>query len=119
MAENSPHHGHKWMPVIYASYYGILKDIAHKHGYALAVHGSFTRDMDLIAVPWIDSPSSHEELLSEMFDAIGYDRHWETPYSSKALKPHGRIAYTLPTGAGGYVDISIMSVFPQPYFPVK
>lgn len=116
MAENSPHHGHKWMPVLYATYFGLLQEIANRHGYALAVHGSFTRDMDLIAVPWIESPSTHEAMLQEMCEMIGYEKIRETPYSSKEEKPHGRTAYTLPTGAGGYVDISIMSVFPLPIF---
>ena len=116
MAQDSPDHGNKWMPVLYATYYGILKEIAKNHGYALAVHGSFVKDMDLIAVPWVDFPSAHETMLQEMYEMIGYDRGKNAlPYTSKENKPHGRTSYTIPTGAGGYVDISITSVlFYQP-----
>lgn len=105
------HHGHKWMPCMYFTLYGILIEIARKHGYALAVHGSLTRDMDLIAVPWIEHVSSHLELLAEIYESVGINKVDGTlPYSSIEIRPHGRIAYTIPTGGGGYVDISIMNI---------
>ena len=31
----------------------MLCDVAREMGYALALHGSMNRDMDLIAVPWV------------------------------------------------------------------
>ena len=99
-----------WMPVMYANYYGIMKEIAAKYGYAIAIHGSMTRDLDLIAVPWVEEPGAVLDMFREFNDAIGMDyQNFDTPYSTiPTLKPHGRIAYTLPTGAGGYVDISVM-----------
>jgi len=106
--EEKPHHGNKWMPVMYVNYYGILKDISLKHGYALTVHGSITRDFDLVAIPWIENPSPHADLLTEIRDMIGSHRPNGEPYDSMEEKPHGRIAYTIGCGAGGYFDISIM-----------
>lgn len=99
---------------MYASFFGILQNIANEHGYALAVHGSFTRDMDLIAVPWIEEPKPHLDMLREMFKVIGWSSSDDVPYhGSSEQKPHGRVAYTIHTGGGGYVDISII----QPQAP--
>lgn len=103
------HHGHKWIAVIYATYFGMLKEIAEQHGYALAVHGSFTRDMDLIAVPWINNADDPMLMLAEMKKKVGFVVEGEVnPYDSIGNKPHGRIAYTIAIGGGGYIDISVM-----------
>ena len=32
------HHGNKWMPVMYVTYYGMLSEIAREYGYSFAVH---------------------------------------------------------------------------------
>ena len=105
-----PGHGNKWLPVLYATYFGLFKASAEKHGYALALHGSFVRDMDLILVPLTDTAEDPEIILEEWFGIVGYTRPdgskaWSTTPSNK---PHGRISYTLATGAGGYVDVSVM-----------
>jgi hypothetical protein len=110
MSTDKPHHGNKWMPALYACYFGILKEIAQNHGYALAVHGSFSRDMDLIAVPWIEDVKPQLDMLREFCKAIGIGRTSnELPYDSIEERPHGRTSYTIGTGGGGYVDISIFS----------
>lgn len=97
-----------WYPILYASYYPILRDIAYEHGYALAIHGSMRRDFDLIAVAWTETAKPHEEMLAEMSKIIGMDFGNEQPYASKEMKPHGRIGYTFHAGGGGYFDISII-----------
>lgn len=33
---------------------GPLRDIAREHGYALSVHGSVARDIDIVAIPWVE-----------------------------------------------------------------
>jgi len=105
-AEPKPHHGHRWMPALYVTYFGMLTKVANAHGYALAVHGTVDRDLDVVAIPWVETPSSHDDLLVALDETIGYEFTNE-PYSSKAEKPGGRMAYTLPLGSGGYLDISI------------
>lgn len=115
--KNKPHHGNKWMPVLYACYYGILKDIAHEYGYALAIHGSLTRDFDLIAVPWIENPKDHLEMLDKFAEALGTVRFEGKPYNSCEQKPHNRMTYTIPSGGGGYLDISI--IVPQSFRDIE
>lgn len=98
-------HGHKWMPVMYATYFGIFKEIAEKHGYALALHGSMVRDLDLIAIPWVETPTSPDALIHDLCKAIGY---LEPKKPVPEIRPHGRISYAISTGGGGYLDISVM-----------
>lgn len=101
----------------YVAFYPMLHAVAKRHGYALAVHGSFHRDCDLIAVPWVDGASEPLKLIKAMKKAIGaVTHHEETDYlirdCSPTQKPHGRIAYSLHVTNkgmyGGYFDISVM-----------
>ena len=104
---NNAANTNKWLPIIYANYYPILRSIAFEHGYALALHGSLVNDMDLIAVPWSDDAEEPLKMLAAMCMALGRHDLGE-PFDSQGEKPHGRIAYTIIAGGGGYLDISIM-----------
>jgi hypothetical protein len=55
----------KAKPHFYAVCLPGLQEIARNLGYNLVVHGSMNRDLDLIAIPWIDEPKEHLELLEE------------------------------------------------------
>jgi hypothetical protein len=101
----------------YVAIYPMLQQIAKRHGYALAVHGSLHRDLDLIAVPWIEEASDPLTLIRAIKKATRtVTHHEETDHLSKDCapnqKPHGRIAYSLHVTNsgmyGGYLDISVM-----------
>lgn len=66
-----------------------LREVAREHGWALAVHGSLNRDIDLIAAPWIETAASWYDLMCAMRKAIGKE------LGSLSNKPHGRIAFIL------------------------
>jgi hypothetical protein len=104
----------------YVAIYAGLCDIARKHGYALAIHGSVATDMDLLAVPWTEEAVSGEDLIAALaahiskcttdFDptpgAMGMPD--ERLYSlTPEVRSHGRIAWLL---AYKWValDISVM-----------
>jgi hypothetical protein len=97
----------KWLPAIYASYYPILRDIAYEHGYALAIHGTLTRDFDLIAVAWTEEAKEPIDLLTAIANKLN-TWYGDKPYYAFEEKPHGRIGYCVSTGGGGYFDISII-----------
>lgn len=102
---------------MYAQYYGMLTSIAAEHGYAIALHGSFTRDLDLVAVPWTQAASLPAVLLKAVFECIGWTHDEDTAervYQDRTEQPHGRTSYAIPTGAGGYIDLSIMQLTNQP-----
>src|SRR5688572_12345453 len=57
-------------PQLYAYYFLQLKEIAREFGYNLVVHGSMARDLDLIAIPWVDDPKPELELIHALHKHI-------------------------------------------------
>ena len=101
----------------YAALYPMLQQIAKRHGYALAVHGSLHRDFDLVAIPWIEEASSPLTLIKAIKKATRtVTQHEQTDHHFKdcrpTQKPHGRVSYSLHVTNsgmyGGYLDISVM-----------
>ena len=41
---------------LYVVCFPALAEVARAHGYALMVHGTVARDLDLVACPWTESP---------------------------------------------------------------
>ena len=113
---SAEHHRTWLMPVLAAAYLDRLLEpiraLARVKGYAVAVHGSVARDIDLVAVPWTDDAASAEDLVSAVHDAVrskldgaGYIPPDDT---RGAKKPHGRRAWTIILGSGVYIDLSVM-----------
>lgn len=79
-----------------AFYRSIIPNIsaaAREHGYAIGVHGSLRRDLDLIAAPWIDGHSNIDDLARAIHKAAcGL---WQATYAW-APKPCGRVAVSFP-----------------------
>ena len=101
----------------YVAFYPMLHAIAKRHGYALAIHGSFHRDCDMIAVPWVEEASEPLKLIKALKKALGAVTHHEDADDlvkdcSPTEKPHGRTGYSLHVTNhgmyGGYFDISVM-----------
>lgn len=94
----------------YAGVYTQLERIAWRHGYALALHGSMGRDLDMCAIPWTEDADTPIRLLKAFRRAV-YKGHpeWNKGEPAPTPKPHGRTAYTITLGMSGhYLDISIM-----------
>lgn len=83
--------------------------VGRNQGYAIGVHGSKIRDLDLIAAPWIENLAVTPRMLAEMIAAAlpgviaGKPEH----------RPHGRIAFAIyPRYRWGfdtwYIDLSVM-----------
>jgi len=119
----------------YATLYHGLCEVARTRGYALAIHGTVTTDLDLIACPWTDAAVTAEELRDALMQHIGaldyegitrrqfpdnddlvqqilrnererqQDVHDAT---GAAIKPHGRRAWNLYLDHGSKVDLSVM-----------
>jgi hypothetical protein len=95
-----------WVPMMYVTFYGIMRDIALEHGYVLTVHGSCVRDFD---VPWVENPKPVIDILNKWSEYIGGIKTDDgLPFDSMTQKPHGRISYTMQVGGGGYIDVSVM-----------
>lgn len=95
-----------------------LRETAREHGYALGVHGSLARDIDLIAVPWTVEACSQVELAEAIRqkaeEVCGFafiNPREKSPYAESGrpgCKPHGRLAWAFHLGGGPYIDLSIM-----------
>ncbi len=88
----------------------IATRVGRELGYAIAVHGSRVRDLDLIAVPWTDAAVPAIELVKALELALG---GFVTERNVEGIvwpvrKPHGRAAWSIHLGAGPYIDLSIV-----------
>ncbi|MEN6487349.1 MAG: hypothetical protein ABFD66_00460 [Smithella sp.] len=101
-----------WFTILYIK----LEKVAHRHGYCLAIHGSMTRDLDLVLIPWTEDAEDSSVVL-EAFDKVVIEelahrkRAKKKGYMGKALddKPHGRKATVFYLGYSDYyLDVSIM-----------
>lgn len=91
----------------YARVYTIIRCLAWSYGYATGMHGSFTRDLDLILAPWVDTSKDPEHLVAQIADQCGL----KIQHGSPSSKPHGRLTWTLLFPAFGdprWVDLSVM-----------
>lgn len=82
--------------------------LARDHGYALGLHGSLQRDLDLIAVPWTSGAAAPVELAEAVRGHVG--GFWN-PHDSNGVggsKPHGRRCWSIHFGGGQYIDLSVM-----------
>jgi hypothetical protein len=84
-------------------------NVARGQGYAIGVHGSQLRDLDLIAAPWIEdlavTPLMLAEMIAEALPGV--------LATKRTAKPHGRIAFVIyPRYRWGfdswYIDLSVM-----------
>jgi hypothetical protein len=89
---------------LYCGLYPELAELCRKHGYALAIHGSLQRDFDLICIPWVEMPSTPEQVVDAIVSEFAI---------RKTGKPditfHGRIRYSLPISFGEcFLDLQFM-----------
>jgi hypothetical protein len=96
-------------PAYIVGIYPKLAEIAKQHGYALALHGSLQRDLDLIAIPWTAEAVSPTELMSAILAAFDL----EPTHKEPELKPHGRLAWSIPLWWGAYIDLSVMPLLAE------
>jgi hypothetical protein len=109
----------KAKPIFYALCYEPLKGIAKDMGYNLLINGSLNRDMDLVAIPWVDDPKPMLEVV-QAFDLYLRGTYFNQLDAEKAylysVLGGGRHSYVINLNRGGkwngytdeqwYVDIS-------------
>ncbi len=105
-------HNFRSMVSIYSQLLPIIREEGKRLGYAIAVHGSMQRDLDLIAVPWIEDASSTEELVAMIAKSVsGFvigDVHTRGGLDEPTQKPHGRKSWNICWGGLALIDLSVM-----------
>jgi hypothetical protein len=99
---------------------GPLREKARELGYAIGVHGSLKRDIDLIACPWT-SEATDARTLAEALQAVVAEINGNAHLSwypgrgqeftlagGPGMKPHGRLGWVINLGDGPYIDLSVM-----------
>lgn len=90
--------------MLYAYYLGIMQEKAREMGYNLVLHGSLNRDCDLIAIPWVDKPQPHFELIKAL-DFIVTERtcYTKPEHYQYSVLPGGRHSYVINIFRGGFL----------------
>lgn len=82
-------------PGLYTIFYEHLKQIAKEYGYNLVIHGSLQRDLDLIAIPWVDFPRPEQDMIKDFQEYL--------TGKTETRPPNGEVHFTtLPGGRHGY-----------------
>lgn len=94
----------------------LLRQNARASGYALAVHGSLLRDVDLLAMPWTDEAKSPKELVESLFGIVRAlaskgDKQFVRKNDLPTIKPHNRIAWSIHVNRDTYIDLSVVRPF--------
>jgi hypothetical protein len=109
---------------LYERLIGPIREKARELGYAVGVHGTLKRDIDLIAVPWTRDavPPASSRRPSATWPgrstaASPTRRGSRTAGGSgpaaRPSKPHGRLCWTYHLGGGPYIDLSVMPRWPD------
>ena len=77
-------------------------------GYAIAVHGSLQRDIDLVAIPWTTDAQAADELVERLNGVIAGVLGRACQLGEWSEKPHGRRALTIITPGDAEIDLSVM-----------
>lgn len=95
----------------YAGLIEPMRKVARQLGYAITVHGSLVKDIDLVAVPWTDEAVAADVLIAVMIETIkGFDQNSFAfvDRDCPRPKPHGRLCWSVHFTGGGFFDISVM-----------
>lgn len=88
---------------VYAWILPCLQKVGRELGYAVAVHGSLQRDLDVLCAPWTDKAVSAKRLVDEFHKRLG------GRLQPAVQKPHGRKAWAIVLDRTHfYVDVSVM-----------
>lgn len=94
----------------YARIYTQARIVAWSHGYSCCAQGSFTRDLDLLLVPWTpEAKASVNHVIAHIADVCGLRIQ-----GAPGAKPHGRMAWTLMLPGFGEVRWVDLSAFQPP-----
>jgi hypothetical protein len=115
---SNKNHDFQTLVCIFAQLLPRIKTRAREHGYAIAIHGTMRRDLDLVAIPWVEHAGPPHELVSAIADEVsGYVSPHGQPgqvLPAGEAKPHGRQAWTIFWGGEIQIDLSVMPRIEKP-----
>jgi hypothetical protein len=111
------------MEAFYRSVLAAIREAARECGYAIGVHGSMRRDLDLIAAPWVADHADKDTLARAIQRAATggiANEHYQ--WGSVPPKPCGRVGTVFPICwtewhdmiSAGHVDLAVMPDVERP-----
>lgn len=90
-----------------------IRDAGARHGYAIAVHGSLARDIDLVAIPWAEDATDALSLVGAVIRAAAAHspsaQAFLSPHETNPTsRPHGRLCWAIHLADGVYIDLAVM-----------
>lgn len=95
----------------YAAFLTKSRIIAKEEGYAIATHGSLTRDFDVVAIPWTKEARKPINLVTRLCFNTG----WKTQDGDPVEREHGRLVWSLireEFADPRFIDFSVMPSIP-------
>lgn len=107
MGEPSPAECRAAFPGLYCAIWPDLVARARSLGYALLIHGSLARDLDLVAVPWTEEAADADTLVNALVASCQGRLGMGTTVGGEP-KAHGRVAWRIMLHGYAYIDLSVM-----------
>lgn len=98
-------------PMFYACVLENLRKIAFKCGYALAIHGTCSSDLDLIAVRWNENYESPTYLMESFVEALSHYTFGDTDtieLTTPERRFKNQIHYAIPIIGDWFVDLTVI-----------
>ncbi|MEM7789784.1 MAG: hypothetical protein AAF546_00150 [Verrucomicrobiota bacterium] len=96
----------------YSEFLTKARIIGKQEGYAIALHGSMTRDFDVVAIPWTSSCHDAFNLVMRLCLNTG----WKDQDGDPVERDHGRLVWSLireEFGDPRFIDLSVMPRKPK------
>jgi hypothetical protein len=107
--------GQQFIPAYNAVLFAAMQRTCRQFGYALAIHGSMHKDLDLLAVPWTDQAVAPAFLVDQLVTQHGlipiHSSHPPTASDDDfgpSMKPHGRQSWMFSLGQHYLLDLAVM-----------
>ena len=97
---------------LYATIWEDIRNAAMDCGWAVALHGSLARDMDIMAMPWVENSTDADTMIQTIVERC-FGENMLSKHCTKChknIKLHNRVCYTIPIWAEHYLDISIIQI---------
>jgi len=106
---------HSSLVCIYAQLLPRIREVGKRLGYAIALHGTMQRDLDLLAAPWAEDAAAPAALVAAVAEEVGgFVVGDQGKMSSGEVsrepteRPHGRLSWNICWGGRPLIDLSVM-----------
>lgn len=94
----------------YAAIWDDLRNAAFDCGWALGLHGSLAKDMDIMAMPWTEEAKPVEDMIQSLINCFTPNPFEDLNKQPHYNKPNNRVVYTIRIWKDLYLDVNIIQL---------